>query len=121
MHLIARTLSIFLLVQSVSLPYSHASQDRGIKANVGTVITGGAYGFLAGTVSGLVVWPIYQSDRAIAVAAVIGMYLGFVVGIYYISNRDDPQNPLRRSSLEPRLLNSDPQTLVRVDIPVFRF
>lgn len=115
-----RILVIFLLIQSFSAPYTSA-EDRGIKANVSTFVTGGAYGLLAGTVSGLVTWPIYQSDRAIAIAAVIGMYLGFVVGIYYITARDDPQNPLRRTGLEPRLMNTDPTTLVRVDIPVLRF
>jgi hypothetical protein len=120
MRILARILIVFLLIQSFTLPYSHA-EDRGIKANVSTFVTGGAYGLLAGTVSGLVTWPIYQSDRAIAIAAVIGMYLGFVVGIYYITARDDPQNPLRKTELEPRLITPDPTTLVRVDFPVLRF
>ena len=110
-----------MILNSASASYALASQDRGIKSNVSTVITGGAYGLLAGTVSGLVTWPIYQSDRAIAIAAVIGMYLGLVVGVYYITSRDDPQNPLRRASLLPATAPSDPHTIARVDFTVMKF
>jgi hypothetical protein len=63
------------------------------------VITAGAYGILAGTLVGLVAWPLSGSERAIFLGSSLGLYLGIGVGFYHIHNRDEPGNPLASSSM----------------------
>jgi hypothetical protein len=52
------------------------------------------YGFLAGTLMGAVVYSSNQNLRSVFIGSSVGLYLGTAVGIYHITHRLDPENPL---------------------------
>ena len=52
-----------------------------------------------GTAAGIAAWPFHRQLRSVLMGTSIGLYLGIAVGIYYINNRNDPQNPLAAGSL----------------------
>ncbi len=71
-----------------------------------SVIVASEYGLLAGTVIGAASIAFTQDVRSLFVGSSVGLYLGIAVGIYYVLDRDNPNNPLRyqqnsSSELEP--------------------
>lgn len=72
--------------------------------DVRSVLRTSAYGALAGTALGVVSLPATKSVRGVFIGTSLGLYLGIAIGIYHITHRDDPGNPLnrgRRGGWEP--------------------
>lgn len=64
--------------------------------DVKAVFTTGAYGAAAGTVLGLAAFPFIDTGvRTIFMGTSAGLALGLVVGIFHVTHKDDPDNPLR--------------------------
>ncbi len=70
-------------------------QARAMDQDVRAVLVAGTYGLGAGTLLGIASYPFTNKVRGIFVGSSIGLYLGLIMGAYYISNRYDPGNPLR--------------------------
>ena len=64
--------------------------DRDVRA----VLTTSAYGVAGGTLLGLASLPLHRSGRSVFMGTSLGLYLGAIVGFYYIGHRDDRGNPL---------------------------
>jgi len=60
---------------------------------------GGLYGIGAGTLMGLVVYPLTRSKQGIVIGAAVGAVLGGAAGVYHSYNRDNPDNPLSRNAV----------------------
>lgn len=57
---------------------------------------------IGGTVLGLVTFPATQEVKTIFVGTSIGLYLGIAIGVYYVFDRENASQALRRhASLEP--------------------
>jgi hypothetical protein len=65
--------------------------DRDVKA----VMVVSTYGLLGGTVLGLAALPFNQDIRTVFIGSSLGLYLGIAIGIYYVYDRYDQNNPLR--------------------------
>lgn len=105
--LVASCLTLALFV-----PRHVIALDRDAKS----VLTGGAYGLLGGTVIGVLSYPLTRDARSIFIGSSVGLYLGIVVGAYNAIDRDNPDNPLRSEldlgpSLRPDLMAVAPQAL----------
>jgi hypothetical protein len=68
------------------------AMDRDVRS----VLVAGGYGLVTGTVLGLATTPFSHNPRTIFVGSSVGLYMGLALGIYYVVNRDSPDNPLRR-------------------------
>lgn len=66
----------------------------GMSRDMKTIIKYGAYGFLGGTAVGLVTLPLHQDIRGTFIGSSLGLYIGFLIGIYQATHRYDPENPL---------------------------
>lgn len=93
----ARRIALLLSMAILLMPVRSFAVDRDVRA----VLTTSAYGAAAGTALGLVSWPLTGKAKNIFLGSAIGLVLGVVAGIYFISNRDDPDNPLRADGLSP--------------------
>ena len=71
--------------------------DRDVKS----VLVGGGYGLLGGTVIGLLSYPLTRDSRSIFIGSSVGLYLGIVVGAYNAIDRDNPSNPLHAEDEVP--------------------
>jgi hypothetical protein len=113
-----------------------SSRDaQAVNRDVRAVMTTATYGLVLGTAAGLVTWPINGNSRGIFIGASVGLYLGIIAGVYFITHRDDPQNPLNSMNLDPSApprLAIDPALfassrlaplpeLARLEISVLRF
>lgn len=88
-----RALTIALIlgwIAAVAPVKSSYAMDRDVRS----VLTISAYGLVGGTAIGLLTYPMTHSSRSIFIGSSVGLYLGIAVGLYYISHRDDPENPL---------------------------
>src|SRR5690606_28800996 len=85
-----RGLALGLVMALALIPCQSYALSRDVKS----VFVAGAYGALGGTVLGLAAYPSTQEARSIFMGTSIGLYLGLVVGIYFIANRNNPDNPL---------------------------
>jgi hypothetical protein len=65
-----------------------------------SVIRGGTYGLIGGTVVGLAVLPLTGSVRGVFIGSSLGLYMGILLGVYHITHRDDPENPFRGQVFE---------------------
>jgi hypothetical protein len=63
--------------------------------DVRSVIVSGEFGLLGGAAIGLATLPFTGSLRNVFIGSSVGLWLGIAVGFYYISNRNNPDNPLR--------------------------
>ena len=86
--------SVVLLISSMA-PAPARAMDRDLR----DVLVIGLYGAVAGTVLGLVSFPLTGQAKSIFIGSSAGLYLGLVAGVYYISYRDDPTNPLNPQNL----------------------
>lgn len=68
------------------------SMDRDVR----TVLTAGIYGTGAGTILGMATLPFAQKVRGVFIGSSIGMYLGIATGIYIVTNRNNPDNPINQ-------------------------
>ena len=102
--------------------------DRDVRA----VLTTSAYGAVIGAAAGLATWPLSGSSRSVFIGASVGLYLGIVAGVYFITHRDDPQNPMAGEPVPPPRLGGDPMLsastrlapapdFARLEIPVYHF
>src|SRR3954469_16001642 len=82
--------AFFLLFASV-LPRPVMALDRDVRS----VLVGGGYGLLGGTLVGLVSYPLTRDARSIFIGSSVGLYLGIMVGAYNAIDRGNPDNPLR--------------------------
>ena len=86
---------ILALVISFTLTSSAVwAFERDVKA----VLITSAYGAVGGTLVGLASLPIHRSGRSVFMGTSLGLYLGAIVGFYYIGHRDDRGNPLTEST-----------------------
>jgi|GEM_PF-3432389 len=76
-----------------------------INRDVHSVIVASEYGLLAGTVVGAAAIAFTQDIRSLFIGSSMGLYLGIAVGVYYIIDRDNPDNPLRYRQTQ----NASPQ------------
>ena len=103
---------------------------------------------IGGTIVGAAIVPFSQNVRTLFLGTSVGLYLGIVVGLYYVFDRYDQQNPLRtrqdmrrnengavdqeqrsielRSVASKRVLtgfesSEGVREPMRVDVPVLRF
>jgi hypothetical protein len=76
---------------------------RAMDKDVRSVLVGGGYGLLGGTLLGLASYPLTRDARSVWIGSSVGLYLGLVVGIYYAIDRNNPENPLKTqvSQAEP--------------------
>lgn len=88
-------LPLWVVALSIALP---APSAQALDRDSRTVLKAGTYGILAGTAVGLLTWPVSQTNRSVFIGSSMGLYLGLAVGIYHITHRDDPSNPLRESA-----------------------
>jgi hypothetical protein len=93
-----KLLVAFSLTLALAVPRQVMALDRDAKS----VITGGAYGLLGGTVVGLLSYPLTRDARSIAIGSSVGLYLGIVVGAYNAIDRDSPGNPLKAEDDVPK-------------------
>jgi hypothetical protein len=91
-----------LLALATAVPRPALALDRDFKS----VLVGGGYGLLGGTVLGLASYPLTRDARSIFIGSAVGLYLGIIVGIYNVVDRDNPENPLK-ANLSP--LDTGPQ------------
>lgn len=89
---------MLLLLGSVLAAPSNA---HAVHRDVKSVLTFSAYGLAAGTLVGLASFPLTQNNRSVFVGSSMGLYLGMIVGIYYINHRYDPGNPLHMDHPAP--------------------
>ncbi len=68
---------------------------RALDSDFRTVTHAGLYGLAVGTVAGLVSGAVSGQGRNVLIGSSVGLYLGLAVGIYHLTHRDDPGNPLR--------------------------
>src|SRR5262249_6237596 len=88
---------MFLLVEIGAARPAHA-----LDKNIKTVFIAGGYGLLAGTAVGLITLPLTQGIWALFIGSSVGLYLGIVIGVFHVLNRENPQNPLRpQAQMEP--------------------
>ncbi len=80
-----------LLALVAVMPVQLLAIDRDVKA----VLVTGTYGLVAGTAAGAISYPMTKSVRGVFIGSSIGLYLGIAAGVYYITHREDPDNPLR--------------------------
>src|SRR5262245_35933188 len=78
-----------VIIAAVSATPAHA-----VTREVRNVFTTTVYGIGGGTILGLISYPFTRDPKTIFMGSSIGGYLGFAIGIYHISHRDDPGNPL---------------------------
>src|SRR3954454_7541046 len=71
------------------------STAQAINQDARTVIRGGTYGLIGGTVVGLAVLPLTGSARGVFIGSSLGLYMVSIMGVYHATHRDDPNNPLR--------------------------
>jgi hypothetical protein len=71
---------------------------QAMDSNVRAVLVAGGYGIAGGTLLGLATLPLSQDSRSVFIGSSVGLYLGVAVGLYFISHRDDPDNPLRNNA-----------------------
>jgi len=84
----AKILGIVFLGISLSAPKANA-----VSRDVWDVAKFGAYGAAIGTGAGLVSFPFTGEAKTIFMGTSIGLYLGIIVGVFHVMNRDDPENP----------------------------
>lgn len=110
--------------------------------DVRRVLVAGGYGMAAGTVLGALSVPFTQNVRTMFVGTSLGLYLGLVVGVYYVLDQDNPLRlrpgdrqsggDLKFTDKELRLVASvraphqmetraAGDQLTRVEVPVLRF
>ncbi len=119
-----------LFIASAATPLAWADDSTTlVRKDVHALIVTGEYGILAGTVLGAATLPFTQNLRSLFIGSSLGLYLGIVVGIYYIANRDNPENPLKNeeerypdpgASSQLRLPLSASK-VVQVSMPLLRF
>jgi hypothetical protein len=80
-----------LMTAVLAVPKPAQAIDRDVKA----VLVASEYGMLGGTVLGLAALPFSQDIRNVFIGTSVGLYLGIAVGIYYVYNRYEEENPLR--------------------------
>lgn len=74
---------------------------RAVSREFRTVFWTSVYCAGAGTVLGMASLPMTRDIRTMFMGTSIGLYLGIVLGIYFISNPDDPGNPLQSRHVPP--------------------
>ena len=75
---------------------SESGHAYAMSKDMGSVVTTSTYGLLAGTLAGLATSAISKDPKTIFVGSSVGLYLGIIVGIYHITHRYDPGNPLAK-------------------------
>ncbi len=90
---VSRLIAFGCLMLSLSLawnpPCAHA-----LDKNIQRVLILGGYGLAAGTLVGAITIPLTQDVRSMFIGSSVGMYLGAVVGIFYVFTRTDKDNPI---------------------------
>jgi len=120
---LALSLSLAMVLGLAVPTRAHAELPRDVKA----VLTTSLYGLVGGTVMGVASYPLTGDPKSIFVGSSLGLYLGIGVGIYYILNRDDPNNPLVTPPppgaipLEKSEVGTETPPLILVKVPVLRF
>ncbi len=107
-----------------------SSQAHAISQDMRTVIRGGTYGLVGGTIVGLAVLPLTGSVRGVFIGSSLGLYMGILMGVYRVTNRDDLGNPLRGEvqdpGFKPDSFPRSPMEMpvsapIAVSMPVMRF
>ena len=80
---------------ALALQLGAAPAARALDSDFRVVTNAGLYGLAAGTVAGLVSGAVSGQGRNVLIGSSVGLYLGLAVGVYHITHRDDPGNPLR--------------------------
>ncbi len=81
---------VLIGLKSICLSSSAFAMQRDVKA----VLQISALGAAAGTVIGLVSYPLTQDFKTTFAGSSVGLYLGIIIGIYHVTSRTDPQNPI---------------------------
>jgi len=121
-----------------ALLLSHSARAMG--QDTRSVIRGGTYGLIGGTVVGLAVLPLTGSVRGVFIGSSLGLYMGIIMGVYHATHRNEPDYPLRGESSSDAERESSPRLLARagandartpmtqplsariaLSVPVFRF
>jgi hypothetical protein len=117
-----------------------ASRAQAMDQDTRTVIHGGTYGLIGGTIVGIAVLPLTGSARGVFIGSSLGLYMGIIAGVYRITHRDEAGNSLRgqqwKWDVDPELvasrenpaptrslspLNQPPDTWVTFSYPVLSF
>jgi hypothetical protein len=101
-----------------------STRSYAIDSDTRAVIKTGAYGLLGGAALGAAILPLTDSGaRSVFIGASVGLYLGIIVGIYYITHKDDPDVPFRVSQSGSLQLGEEiePKVIAKMEVPVLRF
>lgn len=133
LHSLNRWTISLLVAGAFSL--SSVRSAHAIDRDLNSIIITSEYGMLAGTVVGCATLPFTQDARAIFIGTSAGLYLGIAVGIYFVLNRNNPDNPLIEHRYRPPRyetpppqpdqgelkIDHPPSPLALVNVPVLRF
>jgi len=88
------TLSLSLSMALLTTTCQRSSSAYAVSQDVSDVVKTSLWGAAGGTALGLVAFPITGEFKNIFVGSSIGLYMGIAAGLYLITHRDDPNNPL---------------------------
>jgi hypothetical protein len=86
------------VIQSTILSGRAQAMDQDTK----TVVRGGTYGLIGGTIVGAAVLPLTGSVRGVFIGSSLGLYMGLLMGVYRITHRDDSGSEYRSELDEPQ-------------------
>jgi hypothetical protein len=86
------------LIAAIVLSLAVARPAHATDPMIRSMIVGGLYGLVAGTVLGAAATPLARNIRALPIGSSVGLYLGIVVGAFYYTSQQDPINS--RASLD---------------------
>jgi hypothetical protein len=84
-----------------------------------TLIRGGTYGLIGGTIVGAAVLPLTGSVRGVFIGSSLGLYMGLLMGVYRITHQDD-EGPVYRgeiSETQSSLASQAPRNPMEVPLP----
>jgi hypothetical protein len=77
------------LIIAVAQSTIFSSRARAMNQDTKTLIRGGTYGLVAGTIVGAAVLPLTGSVRGVFIGSSLGLYMGLLMGVYSITHRDE--------------------------------
>jgi hypothetical protein len=139
---LSRSATIGLILTALSATALVPARAWALDREVKSVLVAGGYGMVLGTMAGALSVPFTRNARTMFVGTSLGLYLGLVIGIYYVLDKDNPlrlKPGERQGGSDPRLLDQELRSvasvrashqmdaraagdqLTRVDVAVLRF
>lgn len=84
---------VFLMCVALASGGLAPSSAQAMGRNTKTLFKMGAYGVVGGTVLGLATYPFTHKARNIFIGSSIGLYLGLAMGLFYIANDYNVEEP----------------------------